>query len=544
MNLTNQKHADAEPRLTPASLGADVYEAGQRITPQRLKAIQDFAVARDALLAQTIVGNVGVCAGFLEECAVTVVPDTSGSGQAMMLRVGAGAAWDQSGQLCVLAEPVWISAAPLVNEKDATFILELVGHERITRSDRLVREWTGRVQWTQGLGSLPESQRAGVELARVRVNPTTQKLQMVAPDATGTELAPGSVDPRFVQKVVGLATHRLSFAELEAFREALREFRGAMAKVEVALGPLQHTAVLHPAVLMLQSECAVSTPHPERIRFLVDEMRAATLDVLEEVRRKQPSRFQAVDWEQVLLWVQTWTPSGEHPVGASLDPGTRWFEPRFGFQPRSAGIALRAVTRWVVESLLHATYEKERWVLIGEHLHDLRERQTEFHARQVFGGELFQRVVALDAEGLRQQLHTKVLFETQKTFAAPFAKGGVFQGAGRFYSEGELSLQVDGAQLGREGDVIAILQVYKRRARQHVAVRWNGQVVLEEQMPAEVGVNTMMHLGVLIPRASISESKNTLRVDVLKTDLDFGWTGLVLYVGHGGTPSTGGGTQP
>lgn len=506
------------------ALETEHFRPGQKLTPELLKGLQDFTLDRDALLSQLFVGTVGIFDDFLESLRISI--DETNVADPLTIRIGTGAAINRDGRILCLDTPHWMSIRGMTIQEDATYILQLLPKEILQHLEtdanipECVAPQTRRLGCTVELGATLRAD--GVEIARIRFGNSTERLSI----ATLTEDScdrlvthKDTVDVRFARRIRTAGRDLAEVADIVQLRAALREFKSALTKVDVALGPTHHGSVLQNVILMIQAELADTVCHPQRLKFLFLEMRGAALTFFEELRegKRHPSMTDASTkskWDIFLESVHETEFRSDLKLADSIAP----------FAHR-----LALLTTWIREHLLHAAIEKERWVLIRDQLSELRHTAFAFHSKHAFGGELFTLAKHFDAEALKREARAEVAFDTQKTFSASYGDGTPFRGVGRFYSEGTLTLPLEGSAWTHASDIVVMLQFYKRRGHSDFSLSWNGQSVLNDTMLPTDSVDQIVHSGCFISGKQVRDGANELRLQLRRVDLDFGIVGIWIY---------------
>lgn len=477
---------------TVPSLDRLRFQPGQRLSPKALNAMGDASAARHSLLSQMVIGTDGIIDGYLNGFAVSIPEESP-----MTLQIQPGAAVTRSGLILLMEEPCLVNLKGITHQDDSLLILEIIGQDVIheTEADVQAIRTLSRIHLTKNPS--PE----GVEIARVRLSSKTQSL-VIAESGSDLHVSTGHVDTRFAKRIRFHTREMLPFESLFTIRNTLESFNAGITQLHTLYPQISGIQELKLTLLSLRSAVADSTFSKPSVAFLMRELSHNLLDVFESIR--DSSDF--------------WTLLFE--TGESLKAQA---------MPFSLGSfrTLNSLVQIVREKLLKTTIEKERVTMIREALLELRNTSFTPLQNHALGGTLFRLAQQWDHMGLKEKAKAVVDFDTQKTLISQFGDGVPYRGAGRFYSEGKISIPAEATP--PTGDGFVLLQIYKRRGVKEFSLSLNGVTFHKEALGASDQVDTIVNIGAFLPRDLIQSGMNELVIDIQRVDLDFGLMGVWFY---------------
>lgn len=159
-------------------------------------------------------------------------------------------------------------------------------------------------------------------------------------------------------------------------------------------------------------------------------------------------------------------------------------------------------------------------------IRDLRDRFVEWEDKMVLGGQLFKRVDRLTLED-SSRVHFKSGLTQARLLSTRFNNGDSLSLKGMFIRTGHIGvdLKVDHP----ERPLVILSRQYIRRGGSTIHYEINGRHVLTDQGDVADLTNSWINRGIVVPSDYLIGDGNQLKIDLEKSDLDFGFFDLVVY---------------
>lgn len=485
------------------------FSQGQRLAPEHLNALNDFAHEKAALISKSVFSTSGIIQGLGSEFNIEVI-----DAEAMTLKINKGTAINSRGELLQLSEEKLVRLSGLAGPETTTFHIQIAPEETLDSpyTDDGIRELKGFRYRNFGNRIIVSSklEEPNVELARIKLSNNITRIRLI--EAHEPIQAPeGVVDQRHATVVRIFGANTIDFERHQRVRKTINDLRASFYEIETRFESLKNIDRLTDTLESLELEMADNVFSLQRAKLLLNRSERFLGKCLEELRSicDQIGELNEEFWNDVFNTFH------------QLDAFENLNECILSFQK------LQTLNILLNEKILKSRTDQERRVLINQALIDIQRHHFPYAELHSFGGSLFRRSGSWNAEEIEKSADFDGEFKTFKSVQAQYEQADTKLQKGVFLSKGKLFVKLN--LLDPSKDLLLLTQIYKRRGAQEFSLSINGGALKNFNLKAKDSINRYLNLGVLIDKASLVAGENILCLEIHNIDLDFGLMGIYAY---------------
>ena len=497
------------------SLSRPNFFPGQLIDYKDFNRLASQTDSKNSLLLQHLFQGGGVVAGALESFGIDMLKGLS-------VMVKPGLALLPTGEPCLLNRETVLDLNAYAMTKEAkSFVVSLRNVSR--GSDRYqdpedasivgFRTELNEAEFVVSESTLP----GAIELFRVTLAQSTTTLRPMTAEESWNENDRLELDSE-VTSVIDLRFQKrlLSSTQTAAETPQLLRLRKSLYTIEKAQRRLGQIYLIEDPffvgllVTQLHAEVLAQPVQPLKVSFLVSQLAEKLSLYLELVCSRVGNQTANFDKANTLALIE------------KLE-SLKSREARIGNVPLEP---LFQITEGMLALVNHAESSFNLLNTVEAAIRDLRDRLVEWEDKLVLGGQLFKRVDRLTAED-----NTRVQFKSALTqtrlLQTKFNNGDNLSLKGIFIRSGSLTinLKVDHP----ERPLVLLSRQYIRRGGSTIHYEINGRPILTDQGNASELTNSWINRGIVVPAEYLTGDGNQLKIELEKSDLDFGFFDLVVY---------------